>query len=140
MDRTSRDLPARVDRLRRRIEDWRRRGTPKAMPPQLWEAAVSLARAHGVCPISRALRIDYGGLKRRVTDKRVGAVVKRAPARFVEFDAGSLLGRRCLEDPVTPESATVELWACDGSRLVVRLPEHDGTDVLALAASLWKSR
>jgi hypothetical protein len=102
------------------------------MPEELWAAAVSLARSHGVCPIARALRLDYGALKKKMAGRR--KAVGRSPAGFIELDAGPLLGG--------PEAggAVVELWGLDGSKLVVRLPERDGLDVLSLAEAFWKRR
>ncbi len=126
-------LPARVHGLRTRIEHWRRHRDSRAMPEKLWEAAVFLARLHGIAPISRALRLDYGALKRRVAGAEAG-VEKRGPTRFVELGAESLLGRSTIDGPA------VELWGADGSRLVVRLSTHERAEVLVLAAALWKQR
>jgi hypothetical protein len=140
MARSSGELPARVNRLRQRIEEWRRRGEPGAMPRELWDAAVCLARVHGICPISRALRIDYGGLKRRMMGTRPGAIRRNGSPRFVELGGGHWLGDPPFRSAAGPASTTVELWAGDGSRLVIRLLEPDGAEVLTLAASLWKNR
>jgi hypothetical protein len=128
------DLPAGVTRLRQRIEAWRRRGEPRAMPPTLWAAAVALAKVHGICSISRVLRIDYGGLKRRM-GTRVGRVRRTRRPRFVEVGDGSSLG-----SALGTVGTTVELWSADGSRLVIRLREGEGVDLLSLAASLWQRR
>jgi hypothetical protein len=42
------------------------------MPPALWDAAVSLARTHGVYAIARVLRVSYGTLKQRVEQRPAG--------------------------------------------------------------------
>jgi len=138
--RRDRELPARVNRLRQRIEEWRRQGEPRAMPGGLWDAAVSLARAHGICPISRALRIDYGGLKRRTMERGRGVPHRDRPLRFVELGGGPWRGGPATDGAPDLTKTTVELWAADGSRLVVRFREETGMDVIAVAASLWKSR
>jgi len=49
---------ARVAALRGQIEAWRRRGQGRAMPGELWEAAVELAREHGAYRIARALGLN----------------------------------------------------------------------------------
>ena len=54
-------LVVEVGRVRGRIDEWRatrRSGSP--MPAELWDAAASLAREHGVYPVSRSLHVDYG--------------------------------------------------------------------------------
>jgi hypothetical protein len=49
------------------VERWREQEVCRwRMPEELWDAAVSLARTHGVGPIARALRLDYGSLKKRM--------------------------------------------------------------------------
>lgn len=36
------------------------------LPESLWQAAVELARQHGVYPVAHPLRLDYVGLKKRL--------------------------------------------------------------------------
>ena len=67
MGRDGTALPASVSRVRVRVERWRDQGVNRwRMPEELWGDAVSLARSHGIAPIARALRLDYGSLKKRV--------------------------------------------------------------------------
>ena len=63
------------------------------LPESLWQAAVELARQHGVYPVAHPLRLDYMGLKKRLNG--VPAVRRKAtkPA-FVEL--------------IAPQSATLE--------------------------------
>jgi hypothetical protein len=53
----------------RSTQPWRRK-----LPESLWQAAVGLAREHGVYSVARSLRLDYMGLK-----KRMGGVARRRP-------------------------------------------------------------
>jgi hypothetical protein len=46
------------------IRNTRPRG--KRLPDSVWEAAVDLAREHGVYSVARHLRLDYTGLKNRL--------------------------------------------------------------------------
>jgi hypothetical protein len=58
----------------------------KRLPDSVWQAAVELAREHGVYSVARHLRLDYAGLKKRlggVSHRRRRA---RKPA-FVELIA-----------------------------------------------------
>ena len=67
MRATDRATSIGVAETRRRIARWREtrthRGAP--MPAALWVAATALARQHGLYPTARALRLDYGSLKKR---------------------------------------------------------------------------
>ena len=36
------------------------------LPESLWQAAVELARQHGIYPVAHPLRLDYMGLKKRL--------------------------------------------------------------------------
>ena len=49
-----------LEPLRHQIQEWRKaRKGPGPMPEELWSGAVILAKAFGVCPIARALPLDY---------------------------------------------------------------------------------
>jgi len=106
------------------------------MPPALWEAAVSLARTHGIYAIARALRVSYETLKRRVEQPPGGGSLGRQEAPdFVEIPVAQLV-------PSSEATGTVvELTAPDGARLVVRLPDGaHNLDVLRLADTFWRRR
>lgn len=135
MARTPRStLPVRVSQLRSRIERWRRqRGKPARMPAPLWDAAVSLARTHGLYPIARALRLDYGSLKKRLAGPVQGEA-GGGSAGFVELNPAQWLGR------AEPGSVSVELWAVDGTKLIVRLPERERLDLPALIEAFQRRR
>ena len=127
-------LPARVKRVGDRIERWRRqRPKRSAMPAELWDAAVSLARAHGVYPIARALRIDYGALKKRIGRlPKTGGKGGRGLGELIEFTPVPLLGSG------EPVAVVVELCGRDGTKLVVRLAEFEALDLSSLAEAYWK--
>jgi hypothetical protein len=128
-----RQLGARVESVRRRIEHWREtRAKRTHMPAALWDAAVSLAREHGLWVISQELRVNYENLKDRLARRsRRRATPAVAPA-FVELDAGPLVG------PVGRTGAVVELTGADGARLTIRLGERDDLDLGALADGFWR--
>ena len=70
-----------------RFSVWR--GSRKAggrIPAELWAVAVDMVKGHGLYRISKELRLDYSGLKRRL--EGVGGGVrsgKGADTRFVEL-------------------------------------------------------
>jgi len=135
--RSRSSLPLRVNQLRVRIERWRRQRTQRSpMPAELWASAVSFARRHGVYPIARALGIDYGALRKRVTPRpRGGRNPREVSTEFIELaPTPPLLGHS------EPAGLVLELWDRDGAKLVVRLPEGDGLDVGRLAEAFWSRR
>ena len=132
---TATPFDARAEEIRRQIEHWRRTRTRQSpMPDELWDAAVDLARELGICPVARALRVDYGGLKRRLAaadEAGDGGVESDA---FVEFEGAELLGTAAPAGlPVV-----VEFTGADGARMTIRLPGDEWLDVQGLAASFWR--
>jgi hypothetical protein len=128
--------PPDIERVRQRIEQWRRtRGKKTRMPEQLWAAAVALAREHGIYGASRGLRVNYDSLKRRLKGRRWE---KRAPkpasaATFIELGAPLPLAGG-------PAGATLELEDSTGAKLAVRLAAGDTMDLLGLAQAFWSRR
>ena len=59
---------ARMERVRQRLERWRgtRAHARSPIPADIWAAAVTLARQHGLYQTARAVCIDYGALKAHV--------------------------------------------------------------------------
>jgi hypothetical protein len=66
------------------IRSTRPRG--KRLPDSVWQAAVELAREHGVYSVARHLRLDYAGLKKRLGGVSHRRRKARKPA-FVELMA-----------------------------------------------------
>ena len=61
--RNTEPLPEAVEHLRMEVQEWRRTktGPGAAMPHELWETAVRLARAFGVCRIAGSVRFFVCG-------------------------------------------------------------------------------
>jgi hypothetical protein len=89
-------IPEPIAQLQRQLDQIRStqpRG--KKLPDSVWQAAVELAREHGVYSVAHPLRLDYMGLQ-----KRLGGVTRprrkaRKPA-FVELIAPPSAMRECL--------------------------------------------
>jgi len=116
---------------RRRLAAWRQRRPHRAPIPQdLWSWIVPLARTHGVSRVSRALRLNYYGLKRRVAS---------SPCRK---DAG--VGAPFVELKATPwefsPACVVELEDGLGSKMTLRLSQGGGAEVLAWVQAFWSRR
>ena len=84
-----------------RFSVWRAsRKSGGRIPPELWSVAVDMAKVHGLYRISKELRLDYSGLKRRL--EGVGGDVQpgRADTRFVELLATQACSTAALRDCV----------------------------------------
>ena len=67
MNRASRSIPEPVIQLQRQLEQFRNSQPARTkLPESLWQAAVELARQHGVYPVAHPLRLDYTRLKERL--------------------------------------------------------------------------
>jgi len=60
-------IPEAITQLQRQLEQFRStRPTRTKLPESLWQAAVELARQHGIYAVSYPLRLDYTRLKQRL--------------------------------------------------------------------------
>jgi hypothetical protein len=97
--------------IRNQFETWRKRRPCRGrIPEALWQAAVGLCREHSICEVSQALRLNYRGLKNRVTKARDRScsVKQRPDLGFVRLDLGS---------PMSPSECLVEMEAPNGARM-----------------------
>ena len=88
-----------------------RRSQPRRtkLPESLWQAAVELARQHGVYSVAHPLRLDYMGLK-----KRLGGVPRRRKApkpAFLELIA---------PHPATLEGCVIEFESSSGGKMRIQ--------------------
>ena len=131
----TRDLPARLEGVRRRFEGWRRtRKVRTHIPERLWASAVKLATRYGIHRTAKVLRVDYYALKKRVEQ---GAAViasrvpaKRATAEFLELPSAPWAGSG---------ECSLELENAGGAKLRVHLKGFEAPDLAALSRSFWQS-
>jgi len=142
-------LPEEVDHLRVEVQAWRRTkaGPGAAMPQELRETAVRLARGFGVCRIARATGLDYVWLRKKV-ERRVGSAPALTPASaptFLEMPAelvmprqGGVEGRR----PALPaqDGTLTEVAGADGSRMRIQLGSGSLDAAGVVAAFLGRPR
>ena len=139
MVRTTREgLPAGGRELRERIERWRRtREKRTAMPVELWDEAVRLARGGRAYLIARGVGVDFASLRRRIAEAEASG--RRADGaatagRFVELSGAQILGTPAATGPV------VELSDRDGVRLTIRLGGGETLDVAGLVQGFCARR
>jgi hypothetical protein len=60
-------IPGPIEQLQRQLDEFRSTQPHRTkLPETLWQAAVELARQHGVYSVAHPLRLDYTGLKKRL--------------------------------------------------------------------------
>ena len=137
--RTTHDLPAQLDRTRRRFEHWRqtRLGCSR-IPAGLWASAVKAAGRHGLHPTAQALGLDYNSLKRHVeaaaslSDRPASGYESegRAATTFVELAPGACGGAaECMLEMENPS----------GAKMRIHLKGVPAPDLAALSRSFWSS-
>jgi hypothetical protein len=78
-------IPDAIEQLQRRFDEFRSTQPHRTrLPETLWQAAVELARVHGLHPVAQPLRLDYMGLKKRLGEVPVVRKKVTGPA-FVEL-------------------------------------------------------
>jgi len=137
--RKARDLPAPLEGVRRRFEQWRKVQKARArIPDSLWASAVKLARVYGINRTAKALRVDYYSLKKRLGQESVadrdfsavpfGTPEARTAATFLELAPPS---------PTGACDCTLELEDTIGSKMRVHLKAATPLDLGALCRSFW---
>jgi hypothetical protein len=111
MNRKSTPIPEPIAQLQRQLDQFRSTQPRRTkLPESLWQAAVELARQHGLYPVAHPLRLDYMGLK-----KRLGGVSTRrqeaAKPAFVE-----LIG----PDHAQLEECVIDFESSGGSKMRIQ--------------------
>lgn len=119
-----------VPALAERLKHWRStRLRGQRIPEDLWSAATSLARVHGLSATATVLKLDYYGLQRRLGLPRKGKSAS-LPSTFVEL-AGVLSAKS--------DAGTVELVRANGSRMTLRLLNASSRELLPLITTFLRS-
>ena len=119
--------------VRNQFETWRKRRRCRGSTPEsLWQAAVGLCGEHSVYEVSRTLRLNYNGLKNRVTRVKDGspAAGEHPELGFVRLD----LGRA-----IAPPECLVEMEAPNGSRMQMSFKGvPNDFDPVELGRAFWR--
>ena len=166
--RKTRDLPARLEAVRRRFERWRRtRRPPSRIPDPLWVVAVKLVGRYGIHRTARALRVDYYSLKKRVTAASAAHHSRPTPTMRADHCCAAVpgpVGARAVSGSLSDEGATtfvelpspvdpgfaavpaacgeciLELESVTGAKMRVQLKGVTMPDLTALSRSFWDHR
>jgi hypothetical protein len=104
-------IPEAILQLQRQLDQFRSTQTRRAkLPESLWQAAVELARQHGIYPVAHPLRLDYMGLKKRLGEIPVPRRKASRPS-FVEL----------ITPPAAPpEECVIELESSRGGKVRIQ--------------------
>lgn len=119
-----------LEDVRHRFEQWRairKHRTP--IPDSLWEEAVSLSAGHSIHKISKALRLGYTTLKRRMYASRSGNLPEAvSSSAFVELDLrASMPDAECI----------VEMEDRYGSKMKMYIKGKTGLNPPELIKAFW---
>jgi hypothetical protein len=111
MNRKSTPLPEPIAQLQRQLDQFRStQSTRTKLPESLWQAAVGLARQHGVYAVAHPLRLDYVRLKKRLGGS-VSPRRRSAKASFVEL---------VTPHPATLEGCVIEFESARGGKMRIQ--------------------
>ena len=112
-------IPGPIEQLQRQLDEFRSAQPHRTkLPETLWQAAVELAREHGLHPVARPLGLDYMGLKRRLAGVPVGGRKATAPA-FVELIAAH---------PATMAECVIEFESSIGGKVRIEWKNSSAPD------------
>ena len=104
-------IPEPIAELQRQLDQFRSTQQRRTkLPESLWQAAVELARQHGVHSVAQPLRLDYMGLKKRLGEPSSRRRKASRPA-FVELIA---------PDPATAEEWVIEFESSRGAKMRIQ--------------------
>ncbi len=121
-------IPEPIVQLQRRFDEFRStQPHRRRLPETLWQAAVELARVHGLHPVARPLQLDYMGLKKRLGE--VPVVRKRtAKPAFVELVAAH---------PALVADCVIEFESSAGSKMRIQWKSSTSPDWASLLRA-WR--
>ena len=119
-----------IEEVRSRFEGWRsQRKARSRIPESLWHAAVELCERHSVYEVSRVLRLNYNDLKSRIETKKAKSIVSGYSTEFVDLD---------LRQPLSCPECTLEMEACNGSKMKMHFRGQSPYDPLQMARIFWR--
>jgi hypothetical protein len=116
-----------VETVRKRFRIWRKKGPAnRRIQGALWDQAVELCRDHSLSKVSRALRLNYDGLKKRV--HKTQDIGLGSDIGFVKLDLGAPL--------VSSSEWRVEMEASNGAKMTLSVKGAPG-DLVELSRVFW---
>jgi hypothetical protein len=116
-------IPEAIAQLQRQLDQFRSTQPKRTkLPESLWQAAVELARQHGIYPVAHPLRLDYMGLKKRLGGVPIVRRKATKPA-FVEL---------ITPPAVPPEECVIEFESSRGGKVRIQWKSSAPLDWVSL--------
>jgi hypothetical protein len=116
-----------LETIRKRLQTWRKKGRAgRRIPEPLWEAAVKVCQDHSVSKVSRVLRLDYYGLRKRA--HKTEDADSGGDLGFVRLDLGTPL--------VSAPEWKVEMETLNGAKMTFSVKGAPG-DFVELSRAFW---
>jgi hypothetical protein len=129
---STQNLPAGLERTRRRFEQWRQtRKTRTRIPESLWSAAVKMAGRYGIFRTAKALRLHYYTLKERVEKQAVAS-------DGLEMENQNTFFELAVPSGANSAQCTLEMENASGAKMRVHLKHVETPDLVALSRSFWE--
>ena len=123
-----------LEQVAERFKRWRgTRVRGEHIPPDLWAAAVGMAREHGLHRIAHELRVDHDGLKRRLERASSAARDGKLDTQFVELFAVPVATSTGMRECV------VELENARGAKMRVELGGKGLAGLAGLCSAFWSA-
>ena len=125
-------IPEAIVQLQQQLDQFRStRPRRTKLPESLWQAAVELARQHGVYAVAHPLRLDYMGLK-----KRLGGVAKGTPILRRKATKPAFVELTALQ--ATPlQECMIEFESLRGGKMRIQCKASGPSDCVSLLRS-WR--
>ena len=120
-------IPEAIVQLQRQLDQFRSTQPRRTkLPESLWQAAVELARQHGVYSVAHPLRLDYMGLKKRPGGVPIRRRKATKPA-FVEL----------IAPHATPLESVIEFESPSGGKMRIQWKASAPPDWVSLLRA-WR--
>lgn len=129
-DKNTLPIPEPIVQLQRQLDQFRSARPHRArLPEALWQAAVELARQHGLQAVAHPLRLDYMGLKRRLAGSaEIRKKKKSVSPGFVELIA---------THPATVAECVIEFESRSGGKMRIQWKGSGASDWASLLRA-WR--
>jgi hypothetical protein len=123
-------IPEPIVQLQRQLDQFRSTQQRRTkLPESLWQAAVELARQHGVYSVAHPLRLDYMGLKKRLGEASNHRRKAPRPA-FVEL---------ITPHPAALEECVIEFESSRGAKMRIQWKASAPPDWASLLRA-WRDK
>jgi hypothetical protein len=103
-------VPEGIAQLQRQLEQFRSsRAARTKLPESLWQAAVELARQHGINAVAHPLRLDYTRLKQRLSGMPSQPRKQNKPAFVEMIGGGTAVLPECVIEFESPGSGKMRI-------------------------------